>query len=300
MNKPLLIAICGPTASGKTALSIELAKWLGTEILSFDSRQFYKELQIGAAPPSPEEQAQVKHHFIQHISVKQDYNAGQYERDAIVFLGKYFQNKKNIVTVGGSGMYIKALEEGFDDLPDNVQEVRTELNSLFAEKGIEPLQKELAEKDPVYFAEVDQQNHVRLIRALEVIRTSGKTYSEQRSKPKKDRPFTTIKIGVDYPREELYKRINLRVDLMMEAGLLEEAKNLYPLKAMNSLQTVGYTELFKFFDGEWDLEFAVSEIKKNSRRYAKRQMTWFRKDTNIHWIKPGDIEAAKKIIAPYI
>jgi tRNA dimethylallyltransferase len=300
LNKPLLIAICGPTASGKTALSIELAKWLGTEILSFDSRQFYKELQIGAAPPSPEEQAQVKHHFIQHISVKQDYNAGQYERDAIVFLGKYFQNKKNIVTVGGSGMYIKALEEGFDDLPDNVQEVRTELNSLFAEKGIEPLQKELAEKDPVYFAEVDQQNHVRLIRALEVIRTSGKTYSEQRSKPKKDRPFTTIKIGVDYPREELYKRINLRVDLMMEAGLLEEAKNLYPLKAMNSLQTVGYTELFKFFDGEWDLEFAVSEIKKNSRRYAKRQMTWFRKDTNIHWIKPGDIEAAKKIIAPYI
>jgi tRNA dimethylallyltransferase len=300
LNKPLLIAICGPTASGKTALSIELAKWLGTDILSFDSRQFYKELQIGAAPPSPEEQAQVKHHFIQHISVKQDYNAGQYERDAIVFLGKYFQNKKNIVTVGGSGMYIKALEEGFDDLPDNVQEVRTELNSLFAEKGIEPLQKELAEKDPVYFAEVDQQNHVRLIRALEVIRTSGKTYSKQRSKPKKDRPFTTIKIGVDYPREELYKRINLRVDLMMEAGLLEEAKNLYPLKAMNSLQTVGYTELFKFFDGEWDLEFAVSEIKKNSRRYAKRQMTWFRKDANIHWIKPGDIEAAKKIIAPYI
>jgi tRNA dimethylallyltransferase len=300
LNKPLLIAICGPTASGKTALSIELAKWLGTEILSFDSRQFYKELQIGAAPPSPEEQAQVKHHFIQHISVKQDYNAGQYERDAIVFLGKYFQNKKNIVSVGGSGMYIKALEEGFDDLPDNVQEVRTELNSLFAEKGIEPLQKELAEKDPVYFAEVDQQNHVRLIRALEVIRTSGKTYSEQRSKPKKDRPFTTIKIGVDYPREELYKRINLRVDLMMEAGLLEEAKNLYPLKAMNSLQTVGYTELFKFFDGEWDLEFAVSEIKKNSRRYAKRQMTWFRKDANIHWIKPGDIEAAKKVIAPYI
>lgn len=300
MKKPLLIAICGPTASGKTKLAIDLAQWLHTDILSFDSRQFFKELKIGAAPPNVEELQAAKHHFIQNKTVEDDYNAGMFEREAIAFLNTQFSSTKVIVAVGGSGMYLKALESGFDELPGNVQAIRAELNKLFSAQGIEPLQLELKEKDPEYFDNVDQQNHVRLIRALEIIRSSGKKYSAQRNAPKKERAFKTVKIGIDYPREELYERINLRVDQMIENGLFEEAKSLYALKHKNALQTVGYSELFKVLDGDWELDFAVSEIKKNSRRYAKRQMTWFRKDHDIFWIKPNDFKAAQTFIAQYI
>ena len=299
-EKPLLIAICGPTASGKTSLSLDIAKWLNTEILSFDSRQFFKELLIGSAPPTPEELKEVKHHFIQNKSVAENFNAGKFEREALPVLTEIFKRNKQAVTVGGSGMYLNALVNGFDELPSDIETIRAELNMQFANTGLEPLKKELQEKDPAYFDQVDLKNPVRLIRALEVIRSTGKPYSAQRTKPKKERFFETVKIGIDYPREALYERINLRVDLMMQAGLFEEAKHLHPQKANNALQTVGYTELFKVMDGEWDLDFAVSEIKKNSRRYAKRQMTWFRKDEEIQWIKPNDFEAAKKIIAAYI
>jgi tRNA dimethylallyltransferase len=300
MSKPLLIAICGPTASGKTSLSIDIAKWLNTEILSFDSRQFFKELLIGSAPPSPEELKAVKHHFIQNKSISEDFNAGKFEREALPVLSDLYRTHKQAVTVGGSGMYLNALVNGFDELPSDIETIREELNSQFAETGLEPLQKELSEKDPAYYQQVDLKNPIRLIRALEIIRSTGKPYSELRTKPKKDRFFQTVKIGIDYPRAELYERINYRVDLMMQAGLFEEAKLLNPLKAKNALQTVGYTELFKVIDDEWDLAFAVSEIKKNSRRYAKRQMTWFRKDAEINWIKPNDFKAAQKIIGAYI
>lgn len=300
MTKPLLIAICGPTASGKTSLSLEIAKWLDTEILSFDSRQFFKELLIGSAPPSPEELKEVKHHFIQNKTIQVDFNAGKFEREALPVLANIYKNHEKAVTVGGSGMYLNALINGFDELPSDIEAIRTELNAQFAESGIEPLQKELLEKDPEYFKQVDLKNPIRLIRALEVVRSTGKPYSSQRTKPKKERFFQTIKIGIDYPRSELYDRINLRVDLMMQSGLFNEAKQLYPLRAKNALQTVGYTELFKVLDGDWELDFAVSEIKKNSRRYAKRQMTWFKKDAEINWIKPGDFKAALKIIAAYI
>lgn len=254
MKKPLLIAICGPTASGKTALSIELAQWLKTDILSFDSRQFYRELLIGSAPPSPEELKLAKHHFIQQLSINEDYNAGKYEREAIEFLDGYFKSHNSIVAVGGSGMYIKALEKGFDELPKVDETLRNELNSLFKNEGLKPLQEELKAKDPAYYKTVDTQNQVRLIRALEVIRTSGQPFSAQRSTTSKERNFTTVKIGIDYPREELYEKINLRVDLMMKSGLLEEVKALHPFKGNNALHTVGYTELFKHLDGEWDLE----------------------------------------------
>lgn len=300
MPKPLLIAICGPTASGKTSLSLEIAKWLDTEIMSFDSRQFFKELLIGSAPPSPEELEEVKHHFIQSKTIQEDFNAGMFEREALPVLASIYNNHEQAVTVGGSGMYLNALVNGFDELPSAIEAIRTELNAQYTKSGIEPLQNELREKDPEYFKQVDLKNPIRLIRALEVIRSTGKPYSSQRTKSKKERFFQTVKIGIDYPRSELYDRINLRVDLMMQSGLFEEAKQLYPLRAKNALQTVGYTELFKVMDGEWELEFAVSEIKKNSRRYAKRQMTWFKKDVEINWIKPNDFKAAQKIIAAYI
>lgn len=296
MKKPTLIAICGATASGKTGLSLSLARWLRTDILSYDSRQFYKELLIGAAPPMPTELSLVKHHFIQHLSIKENYNAGRFERDAIEFLDEYFKTQNTIITVGGSGMFLNALTHGFDELPENTSAVRAELNAIFKNEGLETLQKELLEKDPDYYHEVDLKNHVRVIRALEVIRITNQPYSLQRKRKKKQRNFDVIKIGIDYPREELYARINHRVDLMMEAGLLEEVKMLHPHKANNALQTVGYNELFNYLDGKFDLDIAISEIKKNSRRYAKRQNTWFKKDLEINWIKPDDLDAAKQII----
>lgn len=286
MDQPIVIAVCGPTASGKTSLAIDIAKHFQTEIISFDSRQFYKELKIGAAPPSPEELEQVPHHFIQHLHISEDYNAGQYERDAIKTLETLHQKHQIVVAVGGSGMYLKALEQGFDPLPSATENLRENLNNRFEKEGLAPLLKELKSVDPDYYDIVDKHNHIRIIRALEVIQGTGKPYSQQRKNEVKQRPFKVIKVGIDYPREALYDRINLRVDLMMEKGLLEEVKSLVPFKSYNALQTVGYREFFPYFDGEYDLSFAIQEVKKFSRRYAKRQMTWFRKDPKITWFNP--------------
>lgn len=293
-NKKYLISLVGPTAIGKTDLAISLAQNMQAEILSNDSRQFFKELSIGTAVPSKEELAQVPHHFIQHISIEDDYSVGDFERDALAFLANYFTTKNIALLVGGSGLYEKALTQGLDYFPEVDPTIRETLNEILATEGIEVLQQELAEKDPEYFAEVDQQNGKRIIRALEIIRGTGNKFSSYRSNSVTQRPFEIIKIGLSLPREELYDRINRRVDSMMDNNLLEEVKSVHYKKNLNALQTVGYRELFQYLDQEVSLEQAVEEIKKNTRRFAKRQLTWFRKDEAIHWFSPKE---GKKILA---
>lgn len=288
------IFICGPTAVGKTKVAIEIAQWLKAEIISFDSRQFYQELKIGAAPPDTQELAAVKHHFIAHLPVEKTLSAGAFEAQALKLMWQIFQEKENIVLVGGSGLYMKALTEGFDALPQVSPETREEINALYREKGLSFLQEQVQKKDPEFYAQVDSSNPQRLIRALEIIESSGKKFSSFRQKRKAKREFSCVKIGLNMPREQLYDRINLRVDMMMNAGLLEEARKLYSQRELNALQTVGYRELFSHFDGDYDLETAVAEIKKNSRRYAKRQLTWFRRDEEIKWFEPAQ---TKEIIA---
>lgn len=283
-----LVCVAGPTASGKTSLAIDLAQHFDTEIISFDSRQFYRELKIGAAPPSAEELAQVPHHFIQDRSIEQELSAGAFAEEALVKLEALFKKHSVVVAVGGSGLYLRALLEGFDDLPAVPNEIRQELNALFQAEGIETLQKELSRKDPQYFQEVDRQNPQRLIRALELIRHSGKTYSELRTGNKAERPFHNLQIALDWERAKLYERINQRVDLMIEAGLIDEVEGLIPYQHLNALQTVGYRELFPYFEGILSLDEAIAEIKKNSRRYAKRQITWFRRDANLQWFQPAE------------
>ena len=281
-----LITIIGPTAIGKTSLSIDIANHFGCEILSCDSRQFYKELLIGTAPPSPEEQSQAKHYFIHDRSIFDDYTVGDYENDAIALLDKIYAEKDKAILIGGSGLYVDAVLKGFDEFPAIPKEIREELQKELEEKGLEYLQNKLVELDVEYSKIVDIQNPQRVIRALEVCIGTGKTFTEFRKREVKQRNFRPIKIGLNIDREKLYERINLRVDLMMEEGLLEEAREMYPHKHINSLQTVGYRELFRYFDGEFTLEFAISEIKKNTRRFAKRQLTWFRKDKEIKWFDP--------------
>lgn len=296
MGAPLLISIAGPTASGKTATSIALAKKLNTEIISCDSRQFFKELKIGAAPPSAQELAAVKHHFIQHLSVMEPYNAGTFERDALAVLGDLFKHKSTAILVGGSGLYAQALLQGFDDLPKADDALRKKWQANLESQGIEFLQQELAIKDPEYFAVVDQENPHRLIRALEVIEQTGKTFSSQRKNATAKRPFNVINFVIDWPRAELYERINHRVDVMMEMGLEEEAKSLFLLRHLQPLNTVGYKELFHYFEGNGRLEDAVNLIKQNTRRFAKRQLTWLRRDTTAHWIAGGDVDEIVKRI----
>jgi tRNA dimethylallyltransferase len=285
-----LITIIGPTAIGKTSLSIDIANYFGCDILSCDSRQFYKELLIGTAPPSPEEQAQAKHYFIHDRSIFDDYTVGDYENDAIALLDTLYQEKDKAILIGGSGLYVDAVLKGFDEFPQIDSKVRANLQQELEEKGLEYLQEKLRELDVEYSKIVDIQNPQRVIRALEVCIGTGKTFTEFRIREVKQRNFTPIKIGLNIDREKLYERINFRVDLMMEAGLLAEAKKMYPHKNINSLQTVGYRELFRYFDGEFTLDFAISEIKKNTRRFAKRQLTWFRKDEEIKWFDPKDKE----------
>lgn len=279
-----LFAIVGPTAIGKTSLSILLAKHFESEIFSADSRQFYKEMAIGTAVPEPEELALVKHHFIQHRSIHQNYSVGDYEQECIAQLDSYYQKKDIGVLVGGSGMYVDAVVNGLDVFPYIAPEIRLELNNEFKTKGIQVLQERLKILDPQYASQVDLQNSQRVIRALEICIGSGKPFSSFLKKHTTKRVFYTKYIGLDAPREIIYKRINTRVDQMIENGLLEEAKTLYPHRHLNALNTVGYKELFKFLDGSWELDFAISEIKKNTRRFAKRQLTWYRKNPNIHWV----------------
>jgi len=278
-----LISIVGPTAIGKTSLSIALARHFGCEILSADSRQFYKEMQIGTAVPNKNELAAAQHHFIQSRSIHENYSVGQFEKDAIQLLEALFIKTNIVVMVGGSGLYIDAVLKGLDYFPAVASSIRKQLNQQYLEKGIESLQKQLKELDPETYVTIDYQNPHRLIRALEVCLGTGKKYSFYKNKPKKTRSFIPIKIGLDANRDFIYQRIEKRVDLMLEEGLLDEAKSLYPHKTLNALQTVGYRELFSYFDRDCSLDFAIAEIKKNTRRFAKRQNTWFKKDEEIRW-----------------
>ncbi len=286
--KKTAIFICGPTAVGKTGVAIELAQALETEIISFDSRQFFEELQIGAAPPSAAELEQVRHHLVGHLSLEDDYNAGSFEIEALAVLEEIFSRKDLVVLVGGSGLYMKALCEGFDDIPSVPAGLRLELNREYEQAGLPPLLLELEENDPQYYQEVDRQNPQRVLRALEVIRGTGKAFSSFRSGRKAERSFDTLKIGLELPRPELYDRINRRVDQMLRNGLEDEARRLQVYREANAMQTVGYREWFPYFEREISREKAIEEIKKNSRRYAKRQMTWFRRDKDIEWFSPHE------------
>lgn len=278
-----LICVVGPTAIGKTALAIKLAKAFSAEIISADSRQFYKEMSIGTAVPSNEELNAAKHHFIQNISIFDDYSVGDFEREALISLEVIFKNNPVAIIVGGSGLYVDAVVKGLDKFPDVSPDIRNQLNTEMVEQGIEVLQKELKVKDPIYYEKVDIHNPHRLVRALEIHRGSGKPYSSFLKKELTKRNFETIFIGLTAEREIIYNRINKRVDQMLENGLLREAEHLHRHKRLNALQTVGYRELFQYFDEELTKEEAISEIKKNTRRFSKRQSTWFKKNENIHW-----------------
>ena len=282
-SKKTLITIVGATAIGKTALAIQLANYYKTEIISCDSRQFYKEMNIGTAVPEPEELASAKHHFVQNKSIFDDYNVGKFEKEVLLTLEKLFKKHDVLIMVGGSGLYIDAVLKGLDYFPDINPIIRKKLNQEFQEKGLEYLQTKLKKFDTESYQTIAIDNPKRIIRALEICIGTGKTYTSFINKVKTPRNFISIKIGLTADREILYNRINKRVDNMMQKGLLEEAKKLYPYKNLNALQTVGYRELFAYFNNEFTLEFAISEIKKNTRRFAKRQGTWFRKDPKIKW-----------------
>ncbi len=282
-KQPTLICIVGPTAIGKTNLSLKLADYFSAEIISADSRQFYKEMKIGTAVPSEGELAQAPHHFIQHLSIEDEYNVGKFENDAIERLKEIFKSNSKAILVGGSGLYQKAVTEGLDSFPEIPSEIRQKYNTILENNGIAKLQALLKEKDPETYNSIEIANPRRLTRALEVIETSGKSFTFFQNQTKKERPFEVVKIGLEAPRKVIYNRIEKRVDMMIEQGLAEEAKTLYPHKHLNALQTVGYKELFQYFDGHLSLTEAISEIKKNTRRFAKRQLTWFKKDTDVHW-----------------
>ncbi|MAE85415.1 MAG: tRNA (adenosine(37)-N6)-dimethylallyltransferase MiaA [Flammeovirgaceae bacterium] len=296
-KKNLLISVVGPTAVGKTKFAIELARAYNAEIVSADSRQFYKELEIGTAKPDADELAAAKHHFINSHSINDYYNVGQFEADVLVLLEELFQKNSIVIMVGGSGLFFKAVWEGFDEMPEVDLSLRKQLNNEFEQNGLEPLLQELNETDPKYYEQVDRQNHQRVIRALEVIRTTSKPFSEfRKGHQAKERLFTNVKIGLEMEREVLFDRINRRMDLMIEQGLFEEAERLMEYKDHNALQTVGYSEIFGYLDGEYDREEAVRLLKRNSRRYAKRQMTWFKRDEEIIWMQPNDLDQAIRLI----
>ena len=288
-NKTLIV-IAGPTASGKTAFSIELAKALNTVILSADSRQFYKEMSIGTAAPTEEELSQVKHYFVHHISIEDKYDVADYERDAMQLLDELFKNHDAVIMTGGSGLFIDAVCNGIDAMPDIQPKIREKVQTLFDEGGLKALQDEVLRLDPEYFAIVDQQNPRRLQRALEVCYQTGQPFSSFRSGNAVQRDFDIKKYALLWDRQALIERIDKRVDMMMEQGLLEEAKALYPKRHLNALNTVGYKELFAYFDGQCTLEEAVEQIKIHTRQYAKRQMTWLKKDISYQWIMPEDFD----------
>ncbi len=285
-----IIVITGPTAIGKTALSIAIANELNCPVISADSRQFFKEMNIGTAKPTVHEMQGVTHYFIDSHSINEDYNVGKFETDVLSLLEKIFQTNDHVILVGGSGLYIDAVCKGFDDLPEADPETRNKVNSLFETKGIEGLQELLKELDLIYYNQVDLNNPQRLSRALEVCITTGKPYSNLRKGKSTKRNFNTIKIGLNTSRELLYARINARVDDMMATGLLNEVKSLLPYKHLNALQTVGYKELFSYLENKTELYSAIELIKQNTRRFAKRQLTWFRKDQEIKWFEPNEVE----------
>ncbi len=290
MPPKTLIIIAGPTAIGKTSLSIAAAKYFNCSVVSADSRQFFKEMSIGTAKPDIDEMQAVPHYFINSHSISEDYNVGKYETEAIALLEKLFQTNEKIILTGGSGLYIDAVCKGFDELPEAAAETRNKINLLLKSEGIEGLQKLLKELDINYYNKVDLENPQRISRALEVCLTSGKPYSELRKGEIKKRSFKVIKIGLNTSREELYRKINQRVDEMMSNGLLNEVKSLLQFKHLNALQTVGYKELFDHLENKSDLNTAVELIKQNTRRFAKRQLTWFRRDSDIKWFEPDEID----------
>ncbi|WP_297793603.1 tRNA (adenosine(37)-N6)-dimethylallyltransferase MiaA [uncultured Eudoraea sp.] len=288
MKGKYLVTVVGPTAIGKTKLAVKLANYFKTEIISADSRQFYKEMSIGTAVPSSRDLESVPHHFIQHKSIHEDYNVGDFEKDALRVLNQLFAKKDYVIMVGGSGLYVDAVIYGLDTFPEIDKEIRFKLNMRHKDEGLEVLQNQLKTLDPEYYAKADIQNPRRVLRALEICLSTGKTYSSFLNKTKPKRSFNSIIVGITADREILYDRINQRVDRMMKNGLLEEARALYKFKDLNALQTVGYKELFDYFEGIQDLDFAISEIKKNTRRYAKRQLTWYRKSASILWVNYSD------------
>lgn len=290
MNKTLII-IAGPTAIGKTTLSIKLAKYYHTEIISADSRQFYREMNIGTAKPSEAELNAVKHHLINSHSVLDQFNAGDFEKESIEIINKLFLDHDQVIMAGGSGLFINAVSHGFDQLPVASEEIRDHLNKIFEEKGIEFLQEWLKKVDPVYYEEVDIFNPQRIIRALEVFESTGKVFSSLRTNIKKQRPFNIVKIGLNTDREKLYERINIRVDQMVNDGLIGEVENLKPYRHINPLNTVGYSEIFNYLDGNSSREEAIEKIKQNTRRFAKRQITWFKKSEDIKWFNPTEVES---------
>lgn len=296
MNTKKVIFIVGPTAIGKTSLSIDLAKKFNTEIISCDSRQFYKELLIGAAPPSANELAEIQHHFIQNMSVTKEYNAGKFEIDAIKLITELHKKKNVIIAVGGSGFYIDAICKGFDNIPTVNIKLRKQLNNEFKEKGKIWLQNKIQKIDPEFYINCDKNNSQRLLRALEVFKETNKPLSSFKTKKAKKRKFEIIKLGLETDRKILYKRINYRVDKMIEAGLVDEVHSLIPYKQLNALQTVGYKELFYYHNDEVTLETAVNNIKQNTRRFAKRQITWFRKDKKTKWFDPSQTKEIETFI----
>jgi len=286
--KKTLIVIAGPTASGKTALAIELAQHYKTVILSADSRQFYREMSIGTAKPNADELAAAQHYFINSHSITDTYSVGDFEKDALALLEQLFNQHDVVILAGGSGLYIKAICEGFDELPTADAATRDHLNRELTEKGLEHIQDKLKVADPEYYNEVDLNNPQRIIRALEVFETTGRPFSSYRKSTQNKRPFNVLKFGLSMPREILYDRINQRVDIMVENGLVDEVKSLLPYRHLNALNTVGYSEIFDYLDGKTDLNRAIELIKQNTRHFAKRQMTWFNKDKEMIWVEAGD------------
>lgn len=291
-SKTLLVLI-GPTGVGKTELSLRLAERFQADIISSDSRQLYADLKIGTAAPTPEQLARVPHHFVGTLQLTDYYSAAQYETEVMKLLSVLFQEKDIVILTGGSMMYVDAVCKGIDDIPTVDEETRTLMKQRYEEEGLDNLCAELKLLDPEYYKIVDLKNPKRVVHALEICYMTGRTYTSFRTRSAKERPFNILKIGLTRDREELYERINRRVDMMIEDGLLEEAKVVYPYKHLNSLNTVGYKEIFNYLDGEWDLSFAIEKIKQNSRIYSRKQMTWFKRDEEIVWFHP---EQEKEIL----
>ena len=285
-----LIVITGPTAVGKTALCLDIAQHFGIPIINADSRQIYKELKIGTASPTSEQLQLVPHYFVGSLSLTDYYSASLFEQQVLEILSRQFRSHGFALMAGGSMMYIDAVCDGIDDIPTVDDQTRETLKQRLKEEGLEALVEQLKELDPEYYAIVDRQNPRRVVHGLEICLMTGRTYTSFRKREKKERPFRIVKIGLNRPREELYDRINQRVDQMMQQGLLEEAKALYPMRQMNALNTVGYKELFDYLDGRWPLEEAVERIKGNTRRYARKQLTWYKKDPQIRWFHPDEKE----------
>jgi len=297
LNAKTLIVIAGPTAVGKTEIAVSLAEKLGTAVISADSRQCYKEMSIGTAKPKPEELRGVPHYFIDSFSVTEDISAADYERLALGYLQEIFKNHDEAVVCGGTGLYIKALTDGLDEMPETDAAIGQEIIGLYERNGLSWLQETVKKEDPEFFAEAETQNPVRLLRALTFKRSTGKSITAFRKGVKKNRDFATIKCALELPREQLYDRINRRTDLMMGSGLLDEVSSLLPYQHLKNLQTVGYSELFDYLGGKCSLQEAVEKIKQNTRHYAKRQLTWFRKDKEYQWFDAADEQVVDKILS---